>query len=162
MAKLPPLARTVAVGSTFYRAGDTPPLYHARKITNPKNWQGGKVPDFDGFEDGDHTAAGTSNGDAANARRTGLPGFGEDGKPKQIVRPVTGSEGAGSGKDDEPGAGEGDEPEPGAGEVEGQGDETGAGTGGGAGDGEQTPADGATGTPPAKATARARKAATQG
>lgn len=109
MAKtLPPIARSVLVGSTAYRAGDIPPLKHARKITNPKNWEGGKTPDFDQYEDGVETVDGIGNSDAANAGRTGLPGFSSDGSPKQLVTEVdpqngqlvtrTGSEGAGTGE----------------------------------------------------------------
>lgn len=143
MAKLPPLARSVMVGSTAYRAGDTPPLDHAAKITNPLNWEGGKVPNFDNGEDGDHTANGITNSDAANAQRTGLPGFGTDSQPRQIVRPDTDGEGAGSGDDDGQGAGD----------SQGQGD--GQGDGEGAGDGNTTP-------PKPAGTTRARKATTQG
>lgn len=99
MAKLPKLARTVGVGGTYYVQGDTPPLHHAKKITNARNWEGGEVPNFDTYMvDDEDTAEGIRNSSAANAQRSGLPGFAAD-------QTGTGSEGAGTG---EPAAGTGE------------------------------------------------------
>jgi hypothetical protein len=148
MAELPPLARTVGVGSTYYGAGDVPTLAHARKITNPKNWTGGKVPDFDaiaeaaGDDDVDAGAdKGVTNGSAANAQRSGLPGFGADSQPLIVQQPDpndpnlvsrSGGEGAGSGDGGEGGRAadaedDGGDPTGGAREGEGGGDDTPAG-----------------------------------
>lgn len=132
MAKtLPPLARTVAVGSTYYAAGSIPPLAHARKITNKKNWEGGVVPDFEngGYEDGPETEdSAVHNSSAVNAGRTGLPGFGPG-------NPAGESSGAGAG-----GVSQNATPEQ---TGEGQGDGgtggEGSGDGGDQGDGEGNP-----------------------
>jgi hypothetical protein len=99
MAKLPPLARTVTVGGTWYKAGDTPPLYHAKLITNPRNWEGEKVPDFEKASEPKDPATGVTNSDAAVAAQTSLPGP----NPTQ-----TGSEGTGTGEGDGTGAGTAD------------------------------------------------------
>jgi hypothetical protein len=160
---LPPLARSVLVGSTAYRIGDIPPLKHARKITNPRNWEGGETPDFDngGYEDTVETVDGIGNSDAANAGRTGLPGFGADGVPKNLVTDTTGDqhallkrtggEGAGSGEGGTDDAGEGGDDE------DGKGD----GDGGDTGTGDTGQGEAATATTPgagAPTASRARKA----
>ena len=113
MAKLPPLARTVAVGTVYYRAGDTPPLHHARKITNPRNWEGGKTPDFDAEPDPAEPETGTS-GDADDTERTGLDGLREDQGGAQ-----TGGEGAGTGNEGDTGHGDGGPDAPATGDGDG-------------------------------------------
>lgn len=118
MAKLPPLARTVAVGTTYYRKGDTPPLHHARKITGARNWEGGKTPDFDAASEPTDPATGVTNSSAANAQRTGLPGF------REGTGTETGGEGAGTGDGTNTGTNTG------------AGTNTGTGTGDDAGDGD--------------------------
>lgn len=92
MAKLPPLARTVAVGTTYYRKGDTPPLHHAVKITNPKNWEGGKVPNF---EQPTHTQGPTAG---ATTEQHGVGDESGDGKEPETSDEETGT-GAGTGPD---------------------------------------------------------------
>lgn len=139
MDNLPKLAQTVAVGGTYYVAGDTPPLNHAKKITNPRNWRGGEVPDFDKYlVDDEDTADGVRNSSAANAQRTGLPGFGPDNE-RTGGEPAT-KPAAGAGSDDPDDDSDDDS------------DETGGDGDGGEGGGTST-------TTPAPAKATPRKAA---
>jgi hypothetical protein len=168
MAELPPLARTVAVGGVYYQAGDQPPLRHAKQITNPKNWTGNKVPDFDNVDEPDEPARGVGNSDAANAQRTGLPGFGAADPATTESAAATGADAKG----DTDGDGDGGDPD-GDGDKGGDGDGTGS-EGTGSGDAAplatgQTPTTGtgddAGTTTPARTTARktaAAKATTSG
>lgn len=98
----PRLAGRVAVGGQWYGPDDDVPDDVARRITNPKAWEGGELPTFAAETDRSAAASGTASGDGPTGPDAGdgdaTRSTGEtQAEPARVPAPQR--SGKGSGKD---------------------------------------------------------------
>jgi hypothetical protein len=85
------LAAYVHVAGQWYRPGDMPPPEVAARITNPKAWQGGVLPDLpDVKADAESAADDPSRDAAANPDKPIAPAEAADGRERVPAPPRSG------------------------------------------------------------------------